>query len=240
MLPGFACGIRMGASGGGAPPASGWHFDRVVTATAVSSASHTFSGFDIGPEDAGRVVVFAVTSEGAINRAVASAVINPGGITATKIQGNTSGNPKVSLWSAVVPSGTTGMDFVPTFTSSGSNMSLSCACWYGYPTTSTPLDSVISAVGSGVTTRDCTDLQIEPDGFVIGVIAGTTATTGPFTLSWTGADTPTENADGTLVNSSHAYAHYSFDTTETDTTDDGTFTATASGALVASMVSFGA
>lgn len=210
-LIGFGVG-DVGTPGGGGPP-TGWFYSD--TKADGTGNPRQFTGYNIGTADASRVVVASIGHGNSAGNTINSVTI--GGVSATlATSGGAVGNfARVEIWYAVVPSGSTAD--VEVTCSAEPNQNTKCAVHYGYPASSTPLDTGgQNSVASGAV---CTasDIQIGVGGVLIAARAG--AGGSPAAFAWTGDDTfnlDRESVGESSVNFSVGHIL----TTEATTTDD--------------------
>jgi len=201
-----------------AAPSGGWTFSTSKTNTGPGASSITFTGYAIGAAAAGRVVVAAIAWSHSVSSTLTGVTI--GGVAATPVQTVTahSTSGRIALYYAVVPTGTTA-DVAITI-STGISSGIACHVWYGFPATSTPLDSgSATATGGGIVT--VSDLQIAAGGILIA-FAGGSNSSDPWTFGWNGADTLVDQGHGTtnLTGWSVRHALTTVATTTNDLTSD--------------------
>lgn len=196
----------------------------------VDRTNYTFSSCDLGTPGANRLVIVAVMTGSANPSAV-----TVDGVSATRVIESNAGDGAAELWQAATTANATG-DIVVTVASA-----LRCVIhvWAGYPASATAVDSA-SAEVNPATTVVLTDLAKTNAGFTVlfclkNSVADSPAT---YTVTQTGAETVVENHDATIESgtSSVAASHVN---TATTTTDDYTFTASASVSLRAVGASWG-
>ncbi len=211
MLPGIA-----GAIAGWVAP-SPFSYRNSYSDT-TNTSTYSFASCDIGDAHPLRLVVVGIKYNDN-QPAVSSATV--GGISATLAVTSGAQNRSAELWYALVPTGLTA-----TIEVNGGGTYTACAIhvWAGYPASSTPVDAVGTSAASGDIT--ITDLAKTAGGFAC-FVSGTSTNAATGTLTQTGAETITENFEGSL-DASDAHAAMSFIVTATTTADD--FTRTWTGA----------
>lgn len=186
----------------------------------------TFSSYAIGAASASRVVVAVIGWGNAIGRTITSVTI--GGVAATLVQASSAAGTAnyIGVYYAVVPTGTTA-DVVIDWDASGSGGCF-CKVFYGYPVSSTPLDSAVTSAASGGLIT-ASNIQIGVGGVLIAVRSGSGGATAAF--AWTGDDALlTETTSVNTVNSEVAWTF----STEATATDD--FTCDPSGSSTNALI----
>lgn len=174
---------------------------------------HTFSGFDIGTAAADRVVVAVIGWGFSVGSTISGVTIGGVSASAAGSPANASSSNRVAIYYAVVPTGTTAdvvVDFSTDITGGGV-----CKVYYGYPASSTPVDTGNgTAASGGVITLS--DLEIGVGGILI---AGRVGTGGdPASFGWTGDDAIETDEEGSANLVKYSFAHVI--TTEATSTDD--------------------
>lgn len=214
----------VGFGAGGATPSAVVAASQTDTGAASSGGTDTFSftskSFGAASSDR-QIVVFIAGSGITSGRTISSVTI--GGVSATQIVAATN-NQHAGIWSASVPTGTTG---TVTVVWSGADMTI-CGC-------------VIYAMTGASTTAHDTGSDITPSGSDMSdtinvaangaVIAGVHMNQSPtLTASWTGV---TEDVDQAVSgNNTISAAHDEFASTETGRTITATLSASPSIAIL--------
>jgi hypothetical protein len=147
--------------------------------------------------------------------------ITIGGITAERIeQKRPSGAPiVVQMWLATVPTGTTA-DIVVSM--GGPVSDLAVSVWSITSAAEAQVDAHSAGSAAGSSPIALADLEIQTGGVAIAFAYGRGRNT--FATTWSGTDTPTENAEADIGGSGGHYAAYSFLTTQSSETFDISFT----------------
>ena len=206
---------KAGVQAGGAAAAT---FAYQTTLTAASSSDQTFAATAIGTASVFRRVVLGIGYRSSGNNVVAVSI---GGIAAERIANHRPLDTPIvaQLWMASVPTGTTA-DIV--LATSGSGV-LDLAISVVSITTSaeTPVSAKTAGSAAGASPIAVNNLEIRDDGVVVAFAYARNRNT--FAITWTGANSPTENAEANAGAEGH-YASYSFLTTEGTSDDDISFT----------------
>ncbi|MER8489334.1 hypothetical protein NKH53_13785 [Mesorhizobium australicum] len=203
---------------------------------AISSGSYTYASAPLTPAAADRLVVVVLSGESVGNYSTTG--VSVGGTALTlwspgRIQLFTTIVTYLEVYYGIVSSGAA-PNIVATMTAT--NASLDVYCCSGL--NATPVDQVSKTSASG-TSCAINDVETKVGGALIAGIALQTSTGGPtVTEGWTGAGTIVEDSDIDLSTNTHTGAAH-IATTAATTTDDFTFTLSASKTFVGGAISFG-
>lgn len=150
---------------------------------ATNTSSYSFAGCSLGTADSTRKVVVVIKGgDAGLGFTVSSVTV--AGVAASLVVGDTSGNSenRVEIWSAAVPSGTTGTIAV-TWSGTKSQCGIGVYAIYGASASA----YATGTSSSGTTTTHTSSIDIPAEGCVIAVGGCASAT-----ATWTNAD---ENFD---------------------------------------------
>ncbi|WP_202349985.1 hypothetical protein [Mesorhizobium sp. 113-1-2] len=224
-----------GNGGGAAPPAGPISYIGHSQGSVVAGA-YTYASVPLSAPAADRIVVAVVRGESIGNYSTTSVVVgsttlslwSPG-----RIQVFTTVVGYYEVYYGVVASGATPNLVV---TTNAQNISVDVYCLSGL--SSTPVDQVGVTSASG-TTCAINDVETKVGGAVIAGILVQTSAGGPtLTESWSGAGSIVEDSDIDLSANTHTGAAH-IATSAATTTDDFTFTISASKTFAGGAISFG-
>jgi len=181
----------------------------------TNAASHTFSSKTFGDASASRVIAVAISSSGVTSNATISSV-TIGGVSATRRVGGspTSGGLVIEIWSASVPTGTSG-DIVVTHSGTKDHCGIG---WWRL--TSVGSVSVTDATVGSDTSPYTATIDVTAGGVVLAMATGNSAAT----FTWSGGGIA-ENYDGTIEGN---YTHSGASELSASGGSGVTYTATAS------------
>lgn len=195
----------------------------------ANQTNYTFSACDLGTPGTNRLVVVAVLT-GSSN----PSAVTVDGTSATLVVESNAGDGAAEIWQAETTANATG-DIVVTVAAA-----TRCVIhvWAGYPSSATAVDS--TSAEATATTVVLSDLAKTDQGFTVlfGLKNTTIGTAVTWVVTQNGAETVVENNDA-VVESPVTSVAASHDNTATTTTDDYTFTASASESLRAAGASWG-
>ncbi|MER9032426.1 hypothetical protein [Mesorhizobium sp. M0674] len=204
------------------------------SAGAVSAGSYTYASAPLSAPAADRLVVVVHVTESIGNNATSAMAVGATGLSLWspgRIQLFTSVVSYLEIWYGIVASGAT-PNIVATTTSTNSSMDVYCLSGLS----ATPVDQV-SKTATTSTTCAINDVETKVGGALIAAIAAQNASV-TFTEGWSGAGSVVEDSDVNLsTNVRVGAAHIA--TTAATTTDDFTFTLSASKTFVGGAISFG-
>lgn len=205
-------------AGGAAAAAVTYH----STQTAENANDVTFSAVAIGTAAANRRVVLGVGFRSSANTVAA---ITIGGVVAERLVNRRPSETPivVQMWEATVPTGTTA-DIVVATSGAGVN-DLAVSVWDVTSAAEAAADITSDGSPTGSSPLTMSNHEIQAGGVVLAFAYARGRNT--FALTWTGVDTPTENAEADVGSSGCHYAAYSFLTTESTVDDDFSFTHSA-------------
>lgn len=197
----------------------------------VDASAFTIKKFALGPADANRTIILAISYTAASQRSLTSVTI--GGSTATVISerhGSVGGQFVVAL---AVASGTSA-DVVITL--SGTATSMNCA---GYRTTLTNLIVTGNGVGAvGTTTFNINNIRIRNGGFVV-LASNNSSVSDDNVITWSGGDSPVVDRN-TYIDEAVQMKAVSIQATESISTRSLTFTTSGSVSKGAAAAAFAA
>ncbi|OBQ58030.1 hypothetical protein EFV37_13150 [Mesorhizobium loti] len=234
MIPGIGAAIGGFEQAAGAPPAAPITYIGRSQA-AASGGTVTYASAPLSAPAADRLVVVVITGESVGNYTTTG--VSVGGTALTRwspgrIQLFTAIVSYFEIYYGIVASGSA-PNIVMTTTAERASMDVYCCSGLS----ATPVDQVSKTSASG-TSCAINDVETKVGGALIAGIAAQ-GTGASVTESWTGTDSVVEDSDqsASMTNTSTAAAHIA--TTVAATTDDFTFTLSASKTFVGGAISFG-
>lgn len=188
-----------------------------LTASSSGAATnYSLTSIPFGTATADRLIVVCVSGHKAATRSISSATI--GGVSAIIHQDYTTANSQISIFSAVVPSGTSGTIAI-NYSGDQADIRYSVFSIKGLRSTTPYLtDQIIN------TSSDCSS-TISPSANSVVIAHGISYSTGTGTTTWSGTAGLTEYSDQVTVNDIHSSAAKVFTAAASNVTVIATMTA---------------
>jgi hypothetical protein len=156
------------------------------------SASYSFGGMSLGQESSERLIVVCVANH-SVNVPGAVTAVSVAGVAATR-QGGTGPNPYTSIWSALVPTGTSGTVSL-SLADKGTDMTIAVYSVYGlFSTTAYHVTTTHQIIGTGQL-----NLSVPARGMAIVIAVQDSSPGGAKGVTWTYPELEL-NPSGDLVN----------------------------------------